>query len=199
MDNTDNSNAVPQGQAALVIGDKPSLDENIKLQREYGNDYSKLALQGGHKDLLVIDGKVDNSDVRRQKGSQDESEYTKVAREGGHRGLLHIEENQKKEKVKFTANGGDWYKQQNSPADKNPTSPKKTTPPKKVASPRSESASIVTPDKCETTPKKPTSPRNKSTVFGGSFSSGPDQDMKVGKKKFEHQTERRDAPFATGI
>lgn len=91
------------------IGIAPGLngevvDPHLKSQRDYGSDYSKLALNGGHKDLLYMDANdgvneanVEKETSRRQKGCDDLSEYNRLAVQGGHKDLLRMDVEQQQD------------------------------------------------------------------------------------------------------
>jgi len=253
----------PQDAVPAPASDAPDT-EAVKPQREYESDYAKLSMQGGHKDLLAINGEsntkqdevrkqkgcdtesltaytklaregghkdllkingetdANHNEVRRQKGCDTDSEYTKLARGGGHKGLLGIEENKPQAKVEHKSNSGDWYKHDSgpgaakskpavtSPRGQKPgaqsgdwykhdgSTPTKTTPGKKA--PSTMSPVVIPEQKGESTPRnKPTSPRNKSTIFGGGSDSTASNPSHGGRKTFDHQSARRDAPFATNF
>ena len=81
-----------------IIGQGANRDEAFKTQRSYESEYVQLAMQGGRKDLLCIDGQdQDRSTLRRNDHHASntpvkdntavaESEYIKLAKQGGQKG-----------------------------------------------------------------------------------------------------------------
>jgi len=69
------------------------MDESGRSQKGSGNIsvYSEMARQGGHRDLLSMEGSPEPEVTRRQKGRGNLSHYSEMARQGGHKGLLSME------------------------------------------------------------------------------------------------------------
>jgi len=189
---------------AMMIGQGANRDENFKTQRSYESEYAQLAMQGGRKDLLCIEGQdADRSSLRRKNEAQStpvkdntpvkESEYVKLAKQGGQRDLLCIEENEKKsQRVEYKSSSGDWYKHDlNAETSTNGHCNKITG--KHFESPSKPVNNHATPER-QTTQR---SNNNSSGFFiGGTPSGGPEQEVKFGKKRF-NQSDKREAPFAT--
>lgn len=193
------------------------VDPHLKSQRDYGSDYAKLAMQGGHKDLLRMED--DSSDTsRKQKGCDNISEYNKMAQNGGHRDLLRMDgendlDSGRKQKgcdnvseyTKIALQGGHkdlLVIEENKPQHKvqykqsggdwfkhsNSESPKHT--PKSKPTPTYQPVEHPSPAKSS----KPRQAASSSSVFGGPDDGQP---AKFGKKRFDQSNERREAPFAT--
>jgi len=199
--------------------DDEYVDPHLKSQRDYGSDYAKLAMQGGHKDLLRMeDDSIDTS--RKQKGCDNISVYNKMAQGGGHKDLLRMDgENDldtgRKQKgcdniseyTKIALQGGHkdlLVIEENKPTNRvqykqsggdwfkhaDSDSPKLT---KSISKPTPTPQPVVQ----STSPAKPFKPRQQAS--SGSVFGGPDdaQPAKFGKKRFDQSSERREAPFAT--
>lgn len=192
------------GEGKGMIGQGACRDEVVKTQRNYESEYARLAMQGGRKDLLCIDSGEDSEPRTPQRAPKQvtvreddgepvpESEYVKLAKQGGQKDLLCISENTKTtERVDFKPKSGDWYKHDMTPeASTNGHN-------NKITSNKFEHSDTTA--KTQAKSNQLSSNSANGFAFGGSLPTGPEQEIRYGKKRFATQNERRDAPFATNF
>ncbi|XP_047138091.1 uncharacterized protein LOC100212865 isoform X1 [Hydra vulgaris] len=153
-----------------------------KTQRDYGNDYSKLALNGGRKGLLRMDNDEELSEERRQKGCGELSEYSRLARQGGHKDLLVIEENKRTERVEHHPTSGVWFEYNNNTS----------ASPHRHNKSNNDTIEVKTPAEMIQQPIV----RPKQMRINGCLPDGEELVKKSGKKRFDNSG-RAEAPFAT--
>lgn len=208
-DNMNGTNGSVDGKVTPSdVGIAPGLsgeyiDPHLKAHREYESDYSKLALQGGHKGLLSMSSESDSEKIatlddfaRRQKGCDNLSAYSKLALQGGHKDLLKIEGDGKtnghpngnpngnpngtpakpKERNTPSRTCGDWYSDNNN-----------TPSPMHISKPTSPEPRTTTPIRDQ---RKGT---NGNCIVPG----GEQEPPRFGKKRFTNMNQRSEAPFAT--
>lgn len=205
----------PSNDLGLDFGpNEEYVDPHLKSQRDYGSDYAKLAMQGGHRDLLMMDNNDETDTSRKQKGCENISDYNQMARQGGQKDLLRMDserEDNSGRKQKGNDNVSDYNriamqgghrdllvieenkpstKQSNSHTDGDWFSHRNVSPKNKSKStPSSTIQSAPQPS-----PAKLCKPRVISSSVIGDHDITP---VKVGKKRFDQSNQKREAPFAT--
>jgi len=215
--------------ASSEIGITPGLngevvDPFLKSQRDYGSDYSKLALKGGHKGLLEMnlngtnETNGDSETSRKQKGCDDLSEYNRLAVQGGHKDLLRMDGEQQQDssrRHKGCDNVSDYNRMalQGGHRDLLVIEENKRTSDKvkysrkggdwfahnnNGDSPKKNRNVVNTPTKTFSpapVAHKPSPAR--AQVSNTCLPGGQEQTARAGKKRFDASSQRREAPFAT--
>jgi len=191
------------------------VDPHYKPQRDYGSDYSKLAMQGGHRGLLQMNGdeEVEDELATSRRGCDSMSEYNRVAKQGGRRGLLSMESDEQQEpcrKGKGDGSMSEYNRIAKQGGHKDLLVIEENTKQAKVAPSRTTGGDWFSHDSNNSnhsnqqTPQQPPVQAQKPAAVVQSERSslsavpgGSEQSQRSGKKRFEQTAQKRDAPFAT--
>ncbi|XP_057304941.1 uncharacterized protein LOC130641932 isoform X2 [Hydractinia symbiolongicarpus] len=198
------------GAAPGLSGDY--VDPHLKSHRDYESEYAKLAMQGGHRDLLHMDNHNDDLDngIKHRGCEENLSEYNRLARQGGHKGILSMNDSDEKQESSRKQKGCENVSEYNRIAlqgghkdllvieeNKRPSS--KVTYARNGGDWFAHNNNDSPPQKVSQKPPPiqtaPTKPAPKPAIQFGALPGGEEQQPRTGKKRFEQQ--RRDAPFAT--
>lgn len=213
---------VPMKQTNGIFSSLGQQDErptSRQSSREDYSDYSRLALQGGHKGLINgIENDCEIMDTsRKHKKCENVSEYNKLALQGGHKGLLRMDSDEQPSPVRKSKGDGELSEysrlaKQGGHKDLLVIEENKPSPVKKTAV--RNGGDWFAHDTNNNADNKTNSTANSATVVQNTTNDAPqrngsarpstqalpvgeEQTQRYGRKQLHQRSQIREAPFAT--